>query len=124
MPIQRGEVYFVDLGDTIGREQHGIRPVVVMSNDILNRLPLVITIVPGTRGSKVHRDFPPNVRVPAGEANLPEETVFLTFQVRALDHSRFTHPPIGQVGNATLAELEQSVAYTFALSPASSSPSP
>jgi mRNA interferase MazF len=115
MAIQRGEVYFVDLGRTVGHEQHGVRPVVVVSSDVLNVLPLVITVVPGTRGSKVQRDYQTNVRVPAGEANLPEETVFLTFQVRSLDHTRFADPPCGTVSQATLSALEQALAYTLSL---------
>ena len=47
MPVQRGEVYFVDLNPAIGREQRGRRPVVVVSRDSLNRLPLVVVVVPG-----------------------------------------------------------------------------
>lgn len=115
MPPRRGEVYFVDLDPTVGREQRGIRPVVVLSNDILNRRPLVIAVVPGTKGLHVQREFPSNVRVRAGEANLPEETVFLTLQVRSLDHSRFVDPPCGKLSPAVVAELERALSYTFAL---------
>lgn len=115
MPPRRGEVYFVDLDPTVGREQRGIRPVVVLSNDILNRRPLVIVVVPGTKGLHVQREFPSNVRVRAGEANLPEETVFLTLQVRSLDHSRFVDPPCRKLSPAAVAELERALSYTFAL---------
>jgi mRNA interferase MazF len=41
MSIQRGEIYFVDLNPTKGREQTGQRPVLVLSTDAINRLPLV-----------------------------------------------------------------------------------
>ena len=53
MTVRRGEVYFVDLNPTAGREQAGRRPVVVVSNDTLNARPLVVAVVPGTRGSHV-----------------------------------------------------------------------
>ncbi len=79
MAIQRGEVYFVSLDPAVGREQAGRRPVVIVSRDEINTLPLVVAVVPGTRGSQVRLDHFSNVRVPAGEANLPQETVFLTF---------------------------------------------
>ena len=95
MVVQRAAVYFLDLGPTIGREQSGVRPVVVISRDEINHLPLVVTVVPGTRGANVLKNHPSNVRIPSGEANLPDETVFLTFQVRAVDHRRFTSPHLG-----------------------------
>jgi mRNA-degrading endonuclease toxin of MazEF toxin-antitoxin module len=74
MNVRRGEVYFVDLHPASGREQSGRRPVLVVSNDTLNSRPLVVTVIPGTRGSHVPADYPGNVRVPAGEANLSQET--------------------------------------------------
>jgi mRNA interferase MazF len=49
MVVRRGEIYFVELGPTLGREQAGRRPVVVVSNDAINSKPLVIMVVPGTR---------------------------------------------------------------------------
>jgi mRNA interferase MazF len=115
MMVQRGEVYFVDLNPTSGREQAGRRPVLVVSNDILNARPLVVAVIPGTRGSHLPADYPGNVRVPAGEANLPHETVFMTFQIRALDPSRFASLPVGQLGERRMAEVDQALAWTLAL---------
>jgi len=115
MPVQRGEVYFVDLNPAIGREQRGRRPVVVVSRDGLNRLPLVVVVVPGTGGSNIRTDYPQNVRVAAGEANLPDETVFMTFQVRALDHSRFVGPAHGALSQFFLNQIEDALAWSLAL---------
>jgi mRNA interferase MazF len=115
MPPQRGEVYFVDLNPVIGREQRGRRPVVVVSNDRINGLPLVVSVVPGTKGINVRADYPHSVRVPAGEGNLPEETVFMTIQMRALDHSRFQEAPRGILSPSYMAQLEQALAWTLAL---------
>jgi mRNA interferase MazF len=116
MPIRRGQVYFVSLNPAIGREQQGRRPVVVVSRDSLNDLPLVVTVVPGTRGSKIRTDYPQNARIAAGEANLPEETVFLTFQVRSIDHSRFVDPPVGELRPEMMADVEQALAWSLSLS--------
>jgi mRNA interferase MazF len=115
MAVQRGEVYFVNLDPAIGREQKGRRPVLVLSRNSINNMPLVVTVVPGTSGANVVRDYPQNVRVPAGEANLPEETVFMAFQIRALDHRRFVGPPEGTVSATTLARVEQAVAWVLEL---------
>jgi mRNA interferase MazF len=118
MAIRRGEVYFVNLNPVVGREQGGRRPVVVVSRDEVNQRPLVVTVIPGTRGARVPTDYPWNARIPAGEANLSEETVFLCFQARALDHSRFTDPPIGTLSPAAMAEVEEAVAWVFLLTDA------
>lgn len=87
--IERGEIYFVSLDPTRGKEQAGRRPVLVVSVNAVNRQPLVVTVVPGTGSGNVRREYPTNIRVTAREAGLPSDTVFLCFQVRSLDHSRF-----------------------------------
>ena len=70
MPIQRGEIYFVNLNPVAGREQAGHRPVLVLSRDAINRLPLVVTVVVGTKGANISRDYPTNVRVSTEESGL------------------------------------------------------
>ena len=94
--IRRGEIYFVELKPTKGREQAGYRPVLVVSADAINRQPLVVTVVVGTKASNVTHDYPTNVRVSARETGLPEDTVFLCFQIRSLDPSRFIDPGTGK----------------------------
>src|SRR5207247_7350295 len=76
MPIQRGDIYFVNLNPVQGREQAGQRPVLVLSIDTINRLPLVVTVVVGTKGDNVARDYPTNVRLAPADSGLPIETVF------------------------------------------------
>ena len=63
MAVRRGEIYFVDLNPTKGNEQTGTRPVLVLSIDAINKLPLVITVVVGTKGKNISHNYPTNVRV-------------------------------------------------------------
>jgi mRNA interferase MazF len=97
MPVKRGEIYFVNLNPTKGREQSGTRPVLVLSADAINALPLVATVVIGTKGDNIKQDYPTNVRVPSSASGLPIETVFLCFQVRSLDPSRFPKQAAGNL---------------------------
>jgi len=90
--ISRGDIYFINLYPTKGREQGGYRPVLVVSVDAINRQPLVVTVVVGTDAKNVPHDYPTNVRVTARETGLPRDTVFLCFQIRSLDPSRFFDP--------------------------------
>ena len=115
MAVQRGEIYFVNLNPVQGREQAGRRPVLVLSADAINRLPLVVTVVVGTKGEKVTRDYPTNVRVSTAESGLPMETVFLCFQLRSIDSSRFAGPPAGRVSGTVLEKIETSVRHCLGL---------
>jgi len=115
MPVQRGEVYFVNLNPVQGREQAGQRPVLVLSIDAINRLPLVITADVGTKGENVTRDYPTNVRLSPAESDLPMETVFLCFQLRSPDPTRFSGPPAGRVSEAAMRRIEEAVRYCLGL---------
>jgi mRNA interferase MazF len=95
--IKRGEIYFVDLNPVQGREQSGRRPVLVLSVNAINKLPLVTTVVVGTKGENLLRDFPTNVRIAAKESGLPIETVFLCFQIRSIDPNRFSQEAAGKI---------------------------
>jgi len=90
--ISRGQIYFVNLSPTQGREQAGRRPVLVVSADAINHQPLVVTAVVGTNAKNVPHDYPTNVRVTAKETGLPVDTVFVCFQLRSLDPGRFLDP--------------------------------
>ena len=115
MGIQRGEIYLVNLNPVAGREQSGRRPVLVLSIDAINRLPLVITVVVGTKGENLTRDYPTNVRLSPAESGLPMETVFLCFQLRSLDPNRFLGPPAGKVSGAVLEKVENALRHCLGL---------
>jgi mRNA interferase MazF len=115
MTIARSQIYFVNLNPVQGREQAGERPVLVLSIDIINQSPLVVTVVIGTKGANIRRDFPTNVRVPPEESGLPLETVFLCFQMRSLDKGRFPNSPAGKISEAKMLEVEAAVRYCLGL---------
>ncbi len=113
--IERGEIYFVDLNPTKGREQAGRRPVLVLSINSINKLPLVITVVVGTKGENIPRDYPTNVRISSEESGLPMETVFLCFQIRSIDPNRFAENPAGKISDETLEKIENAVRHCLGL---------
>ena len=115
MAIERGEIYFVNLNPVKGREQAGHRPVLVLSINAINKLPLVVTVVVGTKGENISRDYPTNVRISPAESGLPMETVFLCFQIRSLDPKRFPNKRAGKVSGATLEKIEDAVRYCLGL---------
>ncbi|MBC2697548.1 MAG: type II toxin-antitoxin system PemK/MazF family toxin [ANME-2 cluster archaeon] len=115
MSIHRGEIYFVNLNPVKGREQAGSRPVLVLSIDAINKQPLVVTVVVGTKGENISRDFPINIRVSPEDSGLPLETVFLCFQIRSLDPKRFPEKPAGKLSDEKLKRIEMVVRHCLGL---------
>ena len=113
--ILRGEIYFVDLNPVKGREQSGRRPVLVLSIDSINKLPLVVTVVVGTKSENIKKDFPTNVRISTEESGLPMETVFLCFQIRSIDPNRFPNEAAGKISEETLEKIENAVRHCLGL---------
>jgi len=119
--ISRGQIYFVNLEPTRGREQAGRRPVLVVSADAVNRQPLVVTVVVGTKSANVARDYPTNVRVSARDSGLPYDTLFLCFQLRSLDFSRFLEPktrqplPAGTIPPSRMKEVDEALRLVLGL---------
>jgi mRNA interferase MazF len=111
MTVHRGEIYFLNFDPVQGREQAGVRPALVVSVDLLNRLPLVVTVVPDTDGTNVRVNYPSVVRVSSAETGLPLETVFLCFQIRAVDPGRIPPRPAGRLGSTAMARIEKSIRY-------------
>lgn len=89
--IRRGQIYFATLDPVQGRDQAGRRPVLVVSDDAINSLPLVVTVVVGTNAVHIKRSYPTNVLITAKESGLPKDTIFLCFQLRSLDPKRFVN---------------------------------
>lgn len=90
MTIRQRDIYWAELNPTRGREQRGRRPVLVLSRNEINRLPLTITVMVGTGAEHLDPDdpFPTDVWVTAAECGLPKDTVFLGLHIRAVDPSR------------------------------------
>ncbi|MGA1133910.1 MAG: type II toxin-antitoxin system PemK/MazF family toxin [Prochlorotrichaceae cyanobacterium] len=112
MSVQRSEIYFVNLNPVQGREQAGERPVLVLSVDAINRLPLVVV---GTKGTNITKNYPTNVRCLPEETGLSIETVFLCFQIRSLDLKRFPSQPSGKLSDAKMQDIETVVRYCLGL---------
>ncbi|MHA6530121.1 type II toxin-antitoxin system PemK/MazF family toxin [Paenibacillus sp. BAC0078] len=83
LAIKRGEVFFADLSPVVGSEQGGVRPVVVVSNDITNKFSPTITILPVTKQIRKAK-LPTHVEVSIDD----DKCVILAEQVRTIDKQR------------------------------------
>lgn len=86
--MRRGDVYDARLSPTEGSEQAGIRPVIIVSREAINRYSSVIVVVPVTKAANVRRDYPSNVRLAKDDGGLTVDSVALGGQVWAIAKSR------------------------------------
>ena len=110
--VSRGEIFFASLDPIQGGEQSGRRPVLVVSSNAINGQPLVAAVIVGTEAANIQRDYPTNIRVTAAESGLARNTVFLAFQLRSLEHSRFTGPAAGSLSPTRMPEVASALRLT------------
>lgn len=85
--IKRGDIYYADLSPTVGSEQGGVRPVLVIQNDIGNKYsPTVIVCAITSKLSKAK--IPTHIELESSKYNLPKDSVCLLEQIRTLDKQR------------------------------------
>jgi mRNA interferase MazF len=82
-----GEVYWADLNPTVGSEQRGDRPVIVFQNPAVGRFTSTVLVIPTTTAMK-RLGLPGTSGLPAGAGGLPEDSVALAYQMRAIDRQR------------------------------------
>lgn len=107
--LNRGDILFVDMGiQPKGSIQGGLRPVVVISNNMANKFSPVVTVVPLSTKIK-KRNLPTHVFVPVSEGNgLGVHSIALGEQVTALDRSRIIEK-LGTVDETTLIRISEAV---------------
>lgn len=106
--MKRGEVYRANLDPVLGSEQGGIRPVLIVQNDLGNQSSPTVIVVPFTTRRKRLRQ-PTHVQIEPPEGGLTAPSQALCEQVRTLEKSRLTHY-LGRLSEDSLARVEQALA--------------
>lgn len=113
MIVQRGEVYFAELSPVVGSEQGGIRPVLVIQNDIGNRFsPTVIVAAITAQIQKAK--LPTHVEITAKKHGLERDSVILLEQIRTLDKQRLTDK-ITELDKETMKKIDQALEISLGL---------
>ena len=102
MLVKRGDIFYADLSPVIGSEQGGIRPVIIMQNDIGNRYsPTVIVAAITSQINKAK--LPTHVEISSEEYGLNRDSVVLLEQIRTLDKRRLKE----KIGHMTDSDMEK-----------------
>ena len=106
----RGEIWEADLGPTVGREQAGRRPVLIVSDNALNRSPRGLVVVVPVRGTA--GGLPTHVPVTPPEGGLTRPSVLMTEQVRSVSKDRLGRR-LGEVTQATMVQVDQILRFVL-----------
>lgn len=109
-PVQRGDIFWANLDPTIGVEIKKTQPVVVVSNDMINRHSRLVVVVPLT--PNITHLSPSHVLIPQGEGGLSQDSKVLTEQIRAMDKRRLTNR-IGTLSARFMRLIEQAIRNTL-----------
>ena len=114
MTVHRGEIYYADLSPVVGSEQGGLRPVLIVKNDIGNRYsPTVIAAAITSRLEKPK--MPTHIKVGGGCCGLTRDSIVLLEQIRTLDKRRLKER-MGELDNAVMSAVDTALSVSMGLS--------
>ena len=114
MEYKRGEVYFADLGNAgVGSEQNGMRPVLVVQNNVGNRhSPTVIAAAITSQIGKAR--LPTHIELSARTYGLSRDSVVLLEQVRTIDKKRLKER-MGKLDESLMVQVDSALQVSFGL---------
>ena len=113
MNIKRGDIYYADLSPVVGSEQGGLRPVLIVQNDVGNKYsPTVIAAAITSRMGKAR--LPTHIDIPGTGAGLTKDSVILLEQVRTIDKKRLKEK-MGHLDESTMSHVNNAIQVSFGL---------
>ena len=114
MIIKRGDMFYADLSPVVGSEQGGIRPVLIIQNDIGNKYsPTVIAAAITSQTMK--NKLPTHIEINSKICGLKTDSVVLTEQIRTIDKSRLKEK-IGHIEDAQILDkINNAIGVSFGL---------
>ena len=111
--IRRGDIYYADLSPVVGSEQGGIRPVLIVQNNVGNRFsPTVIAAAITSRQSKAN--LPTHIPLNSGTSGLAKDSVVLLEQVRTIDKRRLKEK-MGAIDQSAMNAVDNAISISFGL---------
>lgn len=113
MKYLKGDIYYADLSPAVGSEQGGVRPVLIVQNDVGNKYsPTVICAAITSRMSKAK--LPTHIEIAASDYNLDKDSVILLEQIRTIDKLRLMKK-VGRLKKATMLKVDEGLVISFGI---------
>ena len=114
MIVKRGDIYYADLRPVVGSEQGGVRPVLIIQNDMGNRYSP--TVICAAITSQMHKaKLPTHVALDASKYGIVKDSVILLEQVRTIDKSRLKEK-VCHLNNEVLEKINKALMISLSLS--------
>ncbi|MBS7262101.1 MAG: type II toxin-antitoxin system PemK/MazF family toxin [Eubacteriales bacterium] len=113
--VKRGEIYYADLSPVVGSEQGGVRPVLIVQNDIGNRYSPTIIVAAIT--SQIHKaKLPTHMELASEITGLPKDSVVLLEQIRTVDKKRLRER-VGILPFAQMSRIDSALRISLGCEP-------
>ncbi|MCD8106494.1 MAG: type II toxin-antitoxin system PemK/MazF family toxin [Oscillospiraceae bacterium] len=113
MSVLRGEIYYADLSPVVGSEQGGIRPVLIVQNDVGNRhSPTVIAAAITSQREKTH--LPTHIEIDSSSCGLAKDSIVLLEQIRTIDKKRLKER-MGVLDQTSMSKINQALAVSLGM---------
>ena len=113
MSVRRGDIYYADLSPVVGSEQGGLRPVLIIQNDVGNKYsPTVIAAAITSQKDKAQ--LPTHIHVCSGRNGLAKDSVVLLEQIRTLDKKRLREH-MGRLDEQAMMKVDRALEISFGL---------
>ena len=111
--VRRGDIFYADLSPVVGSEQGGVRPVLIIQNDMGNRhSPTVIAAALTSQMNKAK--LPTHIELVGQDCGLTKDSIVLLEQIRTLDKRRLREH-MGRLDGALMDEVDRAIAVSFGL---------
>jgi mRNA interferase MazF len=111
--IRRGDIFYADLSPVVGSEQGGMRPVLIVQNDVGNKhSPTVIAAAITSQINKAR--LPTHIELSANSYGLTKDSVVLLEQIRTIDKKRLREK-MGRIDSSLMNRIDNAIAVSFGL---------
>ena len=111
--VRKGDIFYADLSPVIGSEQGGIRPVVILQNDVGNRFSQT-TIVAIITSKLTKAKMPTHISIDAEKYGLNKKSIILVEQIRTVDKRRIKEK-LGKLNEEDIKKIDRAILVSFGI---------
>ncbi|MFI3207146.1 MAG: type II toxin-antitoxin system PemK/MazF family toxin [Clostridia bacterium] len=113
MNIKRGDIFYADLSPVVGSEQGGVRPVLIVQNDVGNKYSPTV-IAAAITSQKAKTNLPTHIELGSVQTGLQKDSIVLLEQIRTIDKHRLKEK-MGCLDDGSMNKVNQAIGISFGL---------
>lgn len=113
MTVKRGDIFYADLSPVVGSEQGGIRPVLIVQNDVGNKYSPTV-IAAAITSQKEKNKLPTHIEVSSQSCGLAKDSIVLLEQIRTIDKQRLKEH-MGRLDDGSMNKIDEALSISFGL---------